>query len=90
MKLTIIIAINHFVIMVNFCNRFDKALTEIFQFCRALLSIEHKFVFTKTLLSDINNEKYIVRLNWPPLECHVLFECPLVKENSTSTMADEN
>jgi len=36
-KLTIIIAINHFVIIVNFHNRFDKALTEIFQFRMALL-----------------------------------------------------
>jgi len=32
----IIIAINHFVIILNFLNRFNKALTEIFQFCRAL------------------------------------------------------
>jgi hypothetical protein len=38
MKLMIIIAINLFIIIVNFCNRFDKALPEIFQFCRALLS----------------------------------------------------
>ncbi len=37
-KLTIIIVINRFVLIVNFCNRFDKALTEIFQFCRALLT----------------------------------------------------
>jgi len=36
MKLTIIIAINCFVIIVNFRNRFDKALTEIFQFRMAL------------------------------------------------------
>ncbi len=35
-KLTIIIAINRFVIIVNFHNRCDKALMEIFQFCRAL------------------------------------------------------
>jgi len=38
-KLTIIIVINGFVIMVNFCNHFDKALTEIFQFCRALVQM---------------------------------------------------
>jgi len=37
-KLTIIIVINRFVLIVNFCNCFDKALTEIFQFCRALLT----------------------------------------------------
>jgi hypothetical protein len=37
MKLTIIIAINHFVIIVNFCNHFVKALTEIFHFRRALI-----------------------------------------------------
>ncbi len=36
-KLTIIIAINCFIIIVNFRNRFDKALTEIFQFRRALV-----------------------------------------------------
>jgi len=36
-KLTIIIAINSFVIIVNFRNRFNKALREIFQFCRALI-----------------------------------------------------
>jgi len=28
----IIITINHFIIIVNFRNHFDKALTEIFQF----------------------------------------------------------
>jgi len=32
----IIIAINRFILIINFRNRFDKALTEIFQFCRAL------------------------------------------------------
>ncbi len=32
----IIIAINRFIVIINFCNRFDKALTETFQFCRAL------------------------------------------------------
>jgi len=37
-KLTVIIAINGFVKIVYFCNRFDKALTEIFQFCMALAS----------------------------------------------------
>jgi len=36
-KLTIIIMINRFVIIVNFHNCFDKALTEIFQFRRALI-----------------------------------------------------
>jgi len=36
MKLTIIIAINCFFVIVNFHNHFDKALTEIFQFRRAL------------------------------------------------------
>jgi len=36
----IIIAINRFVIIVNFRNRFDKALTEIFQFWRALVLIK--------------------------------------------------
>jgi len=35
-KLTIIIAINHFVIIVNFRNRFDKAFTEIFLFHMSL------------------------------------------------------
>ncbi len=34
----IIMAINHFVIIVNFRNRFDKALMKIFQFHRALIS----------------------------------------------------
>jgi hypothetical protein len=37
MKLTIIIAIKRFVIIVNICNRFDKALMEIFQLCMALV-----------------------------------------------------
>jgi len=36
MKLMIIIAINRFIIIVNFHNHFDKAITEIFQFRRAL------------------------------------------------------
>jgi len=36
MQLEIIIAINCFVKIINFRNHFDKALTEIFQFCRAL------------------------------------------------------
>jgi len=36
-KLTIIIRINSFVKIVNFRNRFDKALMEIFQVCRALI-----------------------------------------------------
>jgi len=36
-KLTIIIAINCFVIINNFCNHFNKALKEIIQFCRALI-----------------------------------------------------
>jgi len=36
-KLTILIVINGFVIIVNFHNRFHKALTEIFQFRRALV-----------------------------------------------------
>ncbi len=36
MILKLIIAINHFVIIVNFRNRLDKALTEIFQFRMAL------------------------------------------------------
>jgi len=36
-KLRIIIVINRFVIIGNFCNRFDKVLTEIFQFRRALV-----------------------------------------------------
>jgi len=40
-KLTIIMAINCLVIIVNFRNRFDKALTEIFQFRRALFYIRH-------------------------------------------------
>ncbi len=40
MKLTIIITINYFVIIVNFRNRFDKALTEIFQFCMALIGFK--------------------------------------------------
>jgi len=35
-KLMIIVVINCFVIIINFRNHFDKALTEIFQFCRAL------------------------------------------------------
>ncbi len=39
-KLTTIIVINHFVIIVNFRNRFVKALTVIFQFFRALLTID--------------------------------------------------
>jgi len=39
MEVTIIIVINHFVIIINYCNCFDKALTEIFQFCRALSPI---------------------------------------------------
>jgi len=44
MTVTIIIAINCFVITVNFRNRFDKALIEIFQFCRALpVGGVHKF-----------------------------------------------
>jgi hypothetical protein len=43
MKLLIIITINGFVIIVNFHNRFNKALTEIFQFRRALqFSTKHK------------------------------------------------
>jgi len=44
MKPTIIIMIDHFVIIVNFHNRFDKALTEIFQFCRALVSMNELYV----------------------------------------------
>jgi len=36
MKQTIIIAINCFIIIVNFCNCFDNTLTEIFQFRRDL------------------------------------------------------
>ncbi len=35
-KLTIIIVNDRFIIIINFCNHFDKALMEIFQFCRAL------------------------------------------------------
>jgi len=35
-KLIIIITINRFIIIVNFRNRFAKALTEIFQFRRPL------------------------------------------------------
>ncbi len=35
----IILAINRFVLLVNFRNLFDKALMEIFQFRRALLDI---------------------------------------------------
>jgi len=35
-KLRIIISINLFVLIINFRNCFDKALTEIFQFRRAL------------------------------------------------------
>jgi hypothetical protein len=38
MKLSVIIAINCLVIIVNFSDRFDKALMEIFQFSRALVS----------------------------------------------------
>jgi len=37
-KPMIIIAINHFVIVVNFRNLLDKDLKEIFQFCKALYS----------------------------------------------------
>jgi hypothetical protein len=44
-KLTIIIAINYFVIIVNFYNRFDKALAEIFQFRRALIVNEFNIFF---------------------------------------------
>ncbi len=40
-KLTIIITINRSVIIVKFCNHFDKALTEIFQFRRALILIDY-------------------------------------------------
>jgi len=40
-KLTIIIEINRFDIIVNFRNRFDKAVAEIFQFCMAL--VEHTY-----------------------------------------------
>jgi len=39
MKLMIIIVINCFVIIFNFHNCFEKALTEIFQFRRALLHV---------------------------------------------------
>jgi len=35
----ILIAINCFVIIVNFCNHLDKALTEIFQFHLALVCV---------------------------------------------------
>jgi len=62
-KLTIIIAINHFVIIVNFCTCFDKTLTEIFQFCMALflLLLFHNFskqIFTNFINKLRNVEKW--------------------------------
>jgi len=39
MKLTIKIVIKHFVIIINFHNRLDKALIEIFQFGMALMVV---------------------------------------------------
>jgi hypothetical protein len=42
MKLTIIIEINRFIIIINFHNCFFKALTEIFQFRRALIGTLQK------------------------------------------------
>jgi len=42
MKITSIIAINCFFIIVNFLNCFDKALTEIFQFCMALVCMMYE------------------------------------------------
>jgi len=58
---------NRFVLIVNFHNRFDKALRKIFQFCRALSLIENEVgwaVFTtekssKSTLSKINNFAFI-------------------------------
>jgi len=55
----VIIAINHFVIIINFCNHFDKVLTEIFQFRRALTctySIVH--VQLKTYQNEVLSKHF--------------------------------
>jgi len=49
----IIIAINCFIIIVNFCIRFDKTLTEIFQLCMALPPVQQLNVMKKDLETRI-------------------------------------
>jgi len=53
----IIIAINRFIKIVNFHNRFDKALTEIFQFCRALVFTQEKILGSFYLETQIQVPK---------------------------------
>jgi len=52
----IIIAINCFVIIVNFLNCFDQALTEIFQFCRALASSSLEY-FVRLHVGDLTEDQ---------------------------------
>jgi hypothetical protein len=56
MKLTIIIAINRFIIIVNFRNRFDKALMEIFQFRIALALVLDMIERGQTVDADSKKE----------------------------------
>ncbi len=57
-KLTNIIKINCFLIIVNFCNLFDKALTEIFQFCMALLQCLTMLSMSKYSLYNQGKEQH--------------------------------
>jgi len=54
-KLTIIIAINRFVMIVNFRNHFDKAFKEIFQFCCALMIWLHLSITNAHFKKPKNN-----------------------------------
>jgi len=61
----IIFAINRFVIIVNFRNHFDKVLTEIFHFRRALMYSENGNYILCYLLKDGFNVKQSVKgLQW--------------------------
>jgi len=69
MKLTIIIAINRFVLSVIFHNHFDKALTEIFQFRMALIMIiphpTHTNAHTHTR-THVHPPKHTLLNPWEP------------------------
>ncbi len=72
-KLAIIIVINCFILIINFHNCFDKALTKIFQFCRALVERDCFFDIIEKIVVCSKKTSRGVILGWETLSKSVVF-----------------
>jgi len=78
MKLAIIIAINCFVSFVNSHNRFDKALTEIFQFRMALMITIALILLSNKASRSLVHGLIHVLSNEVTFFCYVIFKIPVI------------